>query len=588
MHFQAAKSGLIQCARELEALALKLGDSGAADRARGLSQKLGSEEFNLAIFGQFKRGKSTLINALVGSDILPSAVTPLTSVVTALSYGPEPRAAVTFADGRREAISLAEISDYATERDNPQNEKGVRKVEVSYPAQLLGEGIRLVDTPGIGSAFLNNTEIAREFLPEADAAILVLAADQPIGQAEIEFLRELRQHAAKFFFVLNKIDLLDQLDLEESLRFCRRIIEREMGAERVALFPVSAKLALLGKLREDPILIERSRIYELERALAQFSAREKVTALLETTRRRLSEIALMLNQAVKLELAALMLEPRELAEKMDLFRQQAALLLQGQRDVEYMLRGEVERLIRKVEADVRELIPERAPLVQRRLASAFNANKNLGKDELIEAMMAELARAVEEAFDGWRDLEDKEINREMISITRRFERHANQFVESVRDVAARLFGVEVAPIIAVEPLSAESRHYYVIESPFALHAERLPLLLPGRLAKPIIYRRFIESARLELERNAGRWRSDFEERIWKSAERFLQNFRQQVSSVLCSLEDALERAARERAQSESRAAAALERLRAAQGQIEELRCRIERFEAKPAHEFLER
>jgi small GTP-binding protein len=575
--FALMKSEMLQLAEELAIVAQQQGEVNLVARGEELMGKLATEVFNLAVFGQFKRGKSTLINALLGAEILPVAVVPLTSVVTVLRYGREPVAAVTFADGRRASISLSELSEYITERGNPGNKKGVRQVEVSYPAQLLKNGVQLIDTPGVGSVFLNNTEVTYDFLPNADAAIMVLAADQPISQAEVEFLHEVRRYAAKFFFILNKIDILSERELQESLEFCRQVIEQELGTNGAVLYPISAKQALVGRQQRDHSTLEQSRVPELEQALAEFLLREKGATMLEAARRRLSEMAIALEQAVGLELTALMLAPQELAEKIGLFRQQMERILQEQQDVEYLLRGEIGRLITRVEEDLKPLVEENVSPLQQRLNDFFNTNNHLSKSDLVKAMTEELRRAVEQIFNAWRKQEEVVINQEFTRITARFEQRMNEIVAAVRDVAKGLFGVEVTPVMVIEPLIAESGHYYLVENPFTLQIDALPLLLPEPQAKRIIRRRFLQNARLELDRNAGRWRSDFQERLEKSARRFLLNFNEQVERALGDIQRTLERAAKERAQSEARVAETRDTLQAAQEQVRALRQRLDRL-----------
>jgi small GTP-binding protein len=575
--FARMKAELVQCAEDLAALAQQQDKVDLEDQAEELLGKLATEEFNLVVFGQFKRGKSTLINALLSADILPTAVVPLTSIVTVVRYGRDPAARVTFMGGQRTSVGLGDLAEYVTERENPQNEKGIGQVEVSYPAQLLRDGVQLIDTPGVGSVFLNNTETTYDFLPKADAAILVLAADQPISQAEVDFLHEVRRHAAKFFFLLNKVDLLNEREFQESLEFSRQVVEQELETTGVVLYPISAKQALMGRLQADRALVDRSGIPKFEEALSRFLIREKGATLLEAARRRLHAMAVRLEQTMDLELMALMLTPQELAEKIELFRRQMERILQEQQDVEYLLRGEIGRLITRVEEDLRPLVEEHAYPLQQRLTDFFQANKHLSQFKLVAVMTEELERAVQQIFDAWNQQEAAVISQEFARITSRFEQRINDTVESVRGVAVDLFGVNITPVIAVEPLTTESGHYYLVENPFTLQADTLPLMLPGPLAKRIIRRRFVQNARLELDRNAGRWRSDFQERIEKSARRFSLNFREQVEAALKDIQRTLERAASERAQSEERVAGALEALKAAQQEIQTLRQRLEQW-----------
>jgi ribosome biogenesis GTPase A len=155
--FKATKDALTTAMKRLTALFERRGQKVLLSRARDLADKLAAEQFNLMVLGQFKRGKSTLLNALLGADLLPTAVVPLTSIVTIIHHGPEPRAVVSFLDGRTLEVAVPDIATFITEPENPKNIKGVAQVGVSFPAGVLMDGVRLVDTPGVGSVFASNT-----------------------------------------------------------------------------------------------------------------------------------------------------------------------------------------------------------------------------------------------------------------------------------------------------------------------------------------------------------------------------------------------------------------------------------------------
>ena len=102
-----------------------------------LIDKLRKNRFNLVILGAFKRGKSTLINALLGEPILPTAIVPLTSVVTVLGYGDQLSIEVLFQNGEQRNISRPELVEYITEKGNPRNQKGVREVDIALSLRLF-------------------------------------------------------------------------------------------------------------------------------------------------------------------------------------------------------------------------------------------------------------------------------------------------------------------------------------------------------------------------------------------------------------------------------------------------------------------
>src|SRR5579871_5671399 len=128
----------------------------ALEELAGLGNQRDKDQISalrVRVAGEAKRGKSTLINALLGRPVLPSGVTPLTAVATTVRYGEDPHAEVRFGDGHEEKHPLAALDDLVTERGNPRNRRGIAAVTAFVDAPVLAAGIELVDTPGTGSVF---------------------------------------------------------------------------------------------------------------------------------------------------------------------------------------------------------------------------------------------------------------------------------------------------------------------------------------------------------------------------------------------------------------------------------------------------
>jgi len=145
---------------ELEPLAQRLTAlsahrPGLARRAQRLADRIATQRFHIAVLGEFKRGKSTLVNALIGQPLLPSGVVPLTTVATEVHFGSE-QTTVIFADGRRRIVAPDVLGDDVTERGNPSNTKHVDRVEVAVGTAFGAPGLVLVDTPGIASVNQHN------------------------------------------------------------------------------------------------------------------------------------------------------------------------------------------------------------------------------------------------------------------------------------------------------------------------------------------------------------------------------------------------------------------------------------------------
>ena len=190
--------------------------------------RVAEDRFNLVVLGEFKRGKSTLINALLGRDLLPTGVVPLTSAVTAIGIGE--RLVVRFQDGREHERPVAELAEYVTEARNPHNTRGVEMARIELDHELLHAGVELVDTPGIASIHGHNTAVVRSFLPRVDAALCLLDAGQPLSESERELFVDAARRVPRLLMVINKIDHLTTADREEAQQLVRSALAGLLGS----------------------------------------------------------------------------------------------------------------------------------------------------------------------------------------------------------------------------------------------------------------------------------------------------------------------------------------------------------------------
>lgn len=211
----------------IEALAADAGANDLAVEAAELAERLSDERFFVACVGQFKRGKSTLLNALVGRPVLPSGVLPVTSVPTILRAG-QPGARVRTRSGWA-PIALEELASIVTEQQNPGNGKGVQAVEVFLPATVLEEGLCLVDTPGLGSVREANSAATRAFVPHIDAALVVLGADPPFSGEELKLVLAIAAEVDSLIFVVNKVDRVSPQEREQATDFLRTLLVERVG-----------------------------------------------------------------------------------------------------------------------------------------------------------------------------------------------------------------------------------------------------------------------------------------------------------------------------------------------------------------------
>jgi GTP-binding protein EngB required for normal cell division len=255
-------------------------DEDFESRARKLLVRLSEDRFYLAVLGQHKRGKSSLMNAMIGRDLLPTGILPVTSAIVALRYDSTLKIQIhqkSWSYPRE--IPLDQLPDYVSEQGNPGNRKQVISAEIGVPVDLLRYGFYFVDTPGIGSAIAANTATTKAFLPEADAAIFVTSFDSPMNELELSFLDQIHQHVRKLFFVINKRDLVSGSELAEVTAFVRLRIAERIGHTEFRLYAVSAN-AQIAAAKEGNSMPGDPGIEELRKDLQTFLVTEKTREFL--------------------------------------------------------------------------------------------------------------------------------------------------------------------------------------------------------------------------------------------------------------------------------------------------------------------
>ncbi|MDP1610418.1 MAG: dynamin family protein [Sulfuritalea sp.] len=545
---------------ELRASLAEASDLEGMDReaCAQLGKKLDEHAFNLVVAGEFKRGKSTVINALLGANLLPTGVVPLTSAVTLLRYGDRPVVMLTFENGQERAVDLDALPEYVTERGNPKNVKGVREVAVSYPAEWLKGGIRLVDTPGIGSVHQHNTNVAYQYLPQADAVIFVASVDQPMSRAELDFLIHIRRYAGKVFCLLNKIDYLSESELAESVAFATGALHDALGVP-VPVFPVSARLALEGRTAQSPECLARSRFPAFDAALRQFLLTEGGEVWVKSARRNLLRLLSEIRLASELELRALAAPLAQLETNLHAFAVKKQETLQAKSDFDALLEAEGKKLVReKVEPDLEAFKATLVPRLHALLADCYDELRAQGSAALQQGLEERLIAEVRAAFDAWRAEEDAAVGDAFERLCDRFWQSIQNTVDELMRYSAELFAIPFASVGAEHLWQKRSGFYYKFwqEPPALLMlTDGFVRMLPGALGHPIILRHARRRAADLTDMQSGRLRHDFAERIKKSVHDFRREMLERIEATGASIENAIGKGQALRQQGESAAVA---------------------------------
>lgn len=270
-----------------------------AKQARDMATRIKSHVFSVGIMGEFKRGKSTVINALLGEEIAPADVVPASATLNRITYGMKPRATVLYKDGHHEEVPVNKIADYVTKitEDSAATAELVDQAVIEYPCQFCQNNVEIIDTPGLNDDDRMDA-ISEAIIPRLDAVVLVLSADSPFSKSEAEFVRNklMTSDVTRLIVLVNRIDVIygeeNRARILKSIRakIVKEILERTEaihGADSklyqdtkdklsdIKLYPLSAIQALIGRKENRQELVQQSGILEFEERLRKLLTQER-------------------------------------------------------------------------------------------------------------------------------------------------------------------------------------------------------------------------------------------------------------------------------------------------------------------------
>lgn len=474
-----------------------------------LRERLDEGLLRVAVLGQFKRGKSTLLNALLGAPLLPSGVIPVTAIPTFIRAGEKAKARISFSDGKMALLLSGEadikhaLERHISEAQNPHNHLQVEKVEIEFPSEFLARGILAIDTPGVGSTFLHNTQTAEAVLGECDAALFVLSADPPITEAEVNYLCQVQKLIPKIFFILNKKDLLEGHEQAQAENFLADVLKRQPGlAEPVRVFCVSGKQALQAKQDGNAEALAGSGVKHLQDVLADELAREKREIMLSVARHRAISLAGDLLFESELEHKALLMPQEELKQKAQIFEESAARFGSERQALSDFIAVDRRRLLSELDTEIEALWKK----TQSEIHTLVNgiAAQRMGEKEARHRLAAALTQRFEDAFPEAVELFKAKL-KDRLAVHRE---RAGALLRLVRQTAADLMEIPVNLPSSEEAFVLKRTPYWVGAeasnvSIIGLSASALASLLPKSLREKRLYRSLRSDAEKAVLRNIG-------------------------------------------------------------------------------------
>ncbi len=407
-------------------LASEFGAENVAADGRSVAERVSEGRFFVACLGQFKRGKSTLLNALVGEPVLPMGVVPVTTVPTIVRYGTQLSARVRFATGDWTRIAIHEVEEYVSEEKNPENSKRVAGLEVFVPSRLLASGMCFVDTPGLGSVFSGNSSATHAFIPHVDAALVVIGADPPLAGEELILVETVARHVNDLIVVLNKADRTTDAERSAAVAFALHQLEKKLNRKIGKILEVSAseRFSGCGPDRDWPQLLET-----LER-LDEGSGRTLIRSACARGRVRVSEQLLAI---VAEERHALVRPIEESERRIATMKRTIVEAEQSMRELTYLFMAEQQHLSDIFVDRHKAFVAWSAPQADQQFQDAVRAVPRRFGPSYRRRVMHE-AQAIARGFVvPWLRPEQEEAEKEYRGVALRFVEMGNAFLKKLAD-----------------------------------------------------------------------------------------------------------------------------------------------------------
>jgi GTP-binding protein EngB required for normal cell division len=538
-------------------LAQELGAEPVCEESRELAARVSEGRFYVACVGQFKRGKSTLLNALAGHAVVPTGYVPVTAVPTVIRFGGELRARVRMRDGSWQEVATPDLKEYVTEEHNPENKKGVEGAEVFVPSSLLSSGMCFVDTPGLGSVFTGNTATTQAFIPHIDAALVVVGADPPIGGEELALVEAVGRQVQDLILVINKADRTTDPERAAAVRFTREVLEKRLHRPMGEVFEVSAA----ERMENHGALRDWERLLASLHHLVEDSGRNLVRAACDRGLQRLSE---QLLAVISEDREALRRPIEESERRIELMRETISEAERSMRELNFLFMAEQQR--------ISDVFVDRH---KRFYHSAWTESETEFGEELPSVLLGfgpryrrrvmhlaqEIARR---RITPWLRPEQEEGERQYRAVALRFVEMGNSFLKKLADAGLNELARMPHALDPEKGLRVRSR--FIFEDFIGTAQPPSPLrwladiLLPLVGARKVIAKEAREFLRHLLEVNSSRVQNDVLNRIQESRDRLEVEIRKLLHEISRIAEQALDRARKVKEEGTPAVESAIERL----------------------------
>lgn len=451
--------------QQLEDICSKLELTEIREALGASRKKLSSHKFSVGMLGEFKRGKSMVINSLLGEDILPSNIEPATATMNRVTYDIKPHAELLMKDGSAKNVDIGDLENYITKitKESERNAADIEEAIVYYPCPFCQNNVDIVDTPGLNDDKRMN-RITEEIIPKLDAVVMVLVQDSPFSSSEAEFVRTklMTSDLGRIIFLVNKIDNIRKKDdvtrLLDSIkkRISETVLERmkdmygedteeyrqvAVKLDGIKVLPFSALDAFEGKQQKDNALIEKSGTVEFERELTKMLTEDRGAIELGGPVSAISRYSKEIGTAAQLKKEALSQTEAEIERTKE---ETIAAIEQARQDK----KAEKKRIKAQSEKTCNDCINMLNVFYGELKTKAYNAiderlrdinGKDLVFDKKAKQLQEEINAAVKETMDlGTSIFTEKVINKIRADITADMEISEKFILDTASSVSGKL------------------------------------------------------------------------------------------------------------------------------------------------------
>lgn len=503
--------------------------------ASRLDQRLSAQRLHCMIVGQFKRGKSSLLNALLGDAILPTAVVPMTGVSTYVSIGPTYSLTVERADADPETIDCKSGADlrnaltrWVTEEGNPKNWQNLARVSATLPTDVLPPNLVLVDTPGIGSTYTHNTKAAEETLPDCDVAIFVTSVEPPITAEETRYLQSVETHVSHIIAVLNKVDQAEDGDRDRLRRFLADELEQSLRRP-VRIVEASARNALSSPVTDDLA------IKSLRDILADLAGAKMQGLIATTAGKKTALLAWRAAEFLRQYLASLQKPIESLRDAQRVFQGAADLVAMDGTTLSRMLLAQRDSILETLDAEVADMRKTIFGIYANKIASL---DPQAEETAFAESLTAEVPQSFQNAF-----IEMQSRYQELVRVAlARSVGDAERLITRVRVLAQDVLGLNLEGADVDLTIAAWPPPYW-IDQPHDRFSLARPdfydRLLPGTVRLDRVRRRLAATLQELVVRNAEQCRWAIRRAIEEGVRKFDAEWTTEMAKARTSTDDAI-------------------------------------------------